>query len=217
MKQQNSTPQHQQTSGQVDQASFIGSRQEAGPYERLLARQETHSSRWLTTVIVNTVLILSLSWLGTELVLSALGQPPLLITGEDLFSGFFKLDELLSPLWGVIIGVVLVLLGLVLLTLSLRPGRLSRHSARSGRFAMVVDNKALASSISASVRARTGLDQDQVVTSVSPRQIKVTVTPTSGRPLDQQQVHELVKQTVANLALQDQPGTKVVIEKQGAI
>lgn len=205
-------------SSSSDQLSaFEQSRLEAGPFEQFLARTETHSSRWLATALLASLALISLLWLGLEIVLSALGQPPLLVSGEMLYSAFFNLDQALTPALSIAIGALLCLLGLSLIYLCLTPGRLARHSLQPGRFATVVDDKVLASAISATVRTKAGLNSNQVLTQVSPQKIKVTLTPTSGRPINQQEVLALVEHTVEQYALRNKPRTHVHVEKEGVI
>lgn len=198
-------------------SAFEQSRQENGPFEQALARTETHSSRWLATVLVTSLVLLALVWLGAEIVLSALGKPPLLVSGETLYSSFFNLDQTLTPELSIAIGALLCLLGLVLISLCLTPGRLARHSVQPGRFAMVVDDKVLASAISTRVRTRAGLNSDQVLTQVSPKRIKVTITPTSGRAINEQEMIALVEETVEQYSLREKPRTQVHIQKEGVI
>lgn len=214
---QHSSPQQDSRLLSSQPSAFEQSRQENGPFEQVLARTETYSSRWLATVLVTSLVLLVLVWLGAEIVLSALGKPPLLVSGETLYSSFFNLDQSLTPELSIAIGALLCLLGLVLIYLCLTPGRLARHSVRPGRFAMVVDDKVLASAISARVRTRAGLNNHQVLTQVYPKRIKVTVVPTSGRAINQQEMIALVEETVEQYSLREKPHTQIHIQKEGAI
>lgn len=214
---QHSSPQQDLRLPASQPSAFEESRQENGPFEQVLARTETHSSRWLATVLVTSLVLLVLVWLGAEIVLSALGKPPLLVSGETLYSSFFNLDQNLTPELSIAIGALLCLLGLVLISLCLTPGRLARHSVQPGRFAMVVDDKVLASAISARVRTRAGLNSDQVLTQVSSKRIKVTIIPTSGRAINEQEMIALVKETVEQYSLREKPHTQVHIPKEGVI
>ncbi|MFC6352526.1 hypothetical protein ACFP6B_01265 [Rothia nasimurium] len=172
----------------------------------------------MATVLLALLLIVLLIWLGTELVLAVLGLAPLLFSGEEIFSAFFSAPQLLSPALGIALGLLLALLGIFLLFLACAPGGLKRHSSRAGgRFAFLLDDKALAASLSAAIRKQTGLGRDQVVTRISPRQVVLTLTPTSGHRLDAQELTRLAQATLDSYALKPALEARVRIEKQGVL
>lgn len=192
-------------------------RDQAGPLVNLMGRRETHSSRSFATVLLALALIVILVWCGTELVRAALGLPPLVLSGEKAFSAFFSAPELLSGPLGITLGALLSLAGLFLIFLACAPGSLNRHRARTGRFAFIVDDRLLASALSAAIRKRTGLTRDQVVTRVSARRVLITVTPTSGHRVDTQELTDMAQATIDSYALTPAPQARVQIEKQGVI
>lgn len=186
-------------------------------YVSYLVRRETHSSRALISVILALLLMAVLGYLATEGVLAALGRPPLLAAPQDLWEQApVALQEKSRPLV-IIVGVVLGLFGLGLLAKAVLPGTLSKHALRDERAAYVADDSVMASGISRLVREEAGLPQGTVSTAVSKRRSLSTITPSTGRPLDQEQMLKFTKDEVTSWNLQPRLKTTVKVAPEGRL
>lgn len=189
----------------------------SGPYVSYLVRRETHSSRALISVILALLLIAGIGYLATEGVLSALGRPPLLAAPQDLWEQApVALQEKSRPLV-IIVGVVLGLFGLGLLAKAVLPGTLSKHALKDERAAYVADDSVIASGISRLVREEAGLPQGTVSTAVSKRRSLSTITPSTGRPIDQEQMLKFTKDEVTSWNLQPRLKTTVKVAPEGRL
>ncbi|WP_308516877.1 hypothetical protein [uncultured Varibaculum sp.] len=189
----------------------------SGPYVLYLVRRETHSSRALISVIVALLLMAGLGYLATEGVLAALGRPPLLATPQDLWEQApAALQEKYRPLV-IIVGIVLGLFGLGLLAKAILPGTLSKHALKDDRAAYVADDSVIASGISRLMREDAGLPQGTVSTAVSKRRSLSTITPTTGRPIDQEQMLKLAKDEAASWQLQPRLKTAIKVSQEGRL
>ena len=189
----------------------------SGPYVSYLVRRETHSSRALISVIVALLLMAGLGYLATEGVLAALGRPPLLATPQDLWENApAALQEKYRPLV-IIVGIVLGLFGLGLLAKAILPGTLSKHALKDERVAYVADDSVIASGISRLMREEAGLPQGTVSTAVSKRRSLSTITPTTGRPIDQEQMLKLAKDEAASWQLQPRLKTAIKVSQEGRL
>lgn len=186
-------------------------------YVSYLVRRETHSSRALISVILALLLIAGIGYLAAEGVLSALGRPPLLAAPQDLWEQApVALQEKSRPLV-IIVGAVLGLFGLGLLAKAILPGSLSKHALRDERAAYVADDSVIASGISRLVREEAGLPQGTVSTAVSKRRSLSTITPSTGRPLDQGQMTQFTKDEVTSWNLQPRLKTTVKVAPEGRL
>lgn len=189
----------------------------SGPYVSYLVRRETHSSRALISVILALLLMAGIGYLAAEGVLAALGRPPLLAAPQDLWEQApIALQEKSRPLV-IIVGVVLGLFGLGLLAKAVLPGTLSKHALKDERAAYVADDSVIASGVSRLVREEAGLPQGTVSTAVSKRRSLSTITPSTGRPLDQGQMTQFTKDEVASWQLQPRLKTTVKVAPEGRL
>lgn len=74
------------------------------------------------------VVILALVYVGTEIVLSVLGQPALLLGPAAAFTGVVGLPTDMPAGIGIAVGAGMALVGLILIVLAVKPGRLSKHA-----------------------------------------------------------------------------------------
>jgi hypothetical protein len=77
---------------------------------RRAVRREMHSPRSALAITIAIVLALVLAWLGTESVLAAIGQPPLLVAPKDHVTAVLTAATAPAPLL-VAIGVVAAIVG----------------------------------------------------------------------------------------------------------
>lgn len=183
----------------------------SGPYVSYLVRRETHSSRALISVIVGLLLIAGLGYLATEGVLSASGRPPLLAAPQDLW------EQAPTALQDKYLGVILGLFGLGLLAKAILPGSLSKHALQDERAAYVADDAVIAAGISRLVREEAELPQGTVSTAVSKRRSLSTITPTTGRPLDQEQMQQVATAEITSWQLRPRLKTAVKVNSEGRL
>lgn len=189
----------------------------SGPYVSYLVRRETHSSRALISVILALLLMAGLGYLATEGVLATLGRPPLLAAPQYLWEQApAALQEKSRPLV-IIVGVVVAIFGLLLLAKAILPGTLSKHALKDERAAYVADDSVIASGISRLVREEAGLPQGTVSTAVSKRRSLSTITPSTGRPLDQEQMLKFTNDEVTSWQLQPRLNTAVKVTEEGRL
>jgi hypothetical protein len=159
---------------------------------RRIVRRETHSSRAVIAITLAVILIVVLAWIGTESVLAAIGQQPLLVAPADAAAAVLGAA---GAAVGVLtaIGAVVALIGLVLIIVSLAPGRRGRRGGGIGRTAAVVDDRVIARSLARTASYAADVDPSQVSVSVGRRKALIEVTRTSGRSTDVRSIDEAVR------------------------
>ncbi len=186
-----------------------------GLYRRI-ARRETHSPRSLLAIVLAVLLIVTLAWLGTEIVLALLGAPALLVAPADMFTSAVNLVD--APV-GVVAaaGIVVALIGLVLVITAIAPGRRARHLLPTGRTVVVVDNEVIASALARHASLAGNVDPDNATVSVTHRRADVHLTPTSGIPVDQAAVIDHVSRQLDSYRLTPAVTARVRIAENGRI
>lgn len=171
-----------------------------------VVRRETHSPRTVATVIVLIVSALAAILVGVEIVLALLGVAPLGVAPAGALAWLRDLPR--QPQGFVIAGALLVTVtGLILVWLSLSPGRKPKHELRSSPYAVIVDNGVIASSVAESLRRELDLPQGAVVVGVGHRSADITVRPEPGHVVDKRHVRAIAESELAGYQLT--PGVKV--------
>jgi hypothetical protein len=164
-------------------------------YRRIL-RRETHSSRSGVAVTLAVLLILVFAWIGTESVLAAVGTAPLLVAPADAASAV--LGAAGAPVGTLTaIGVVVAIIGLVLIVVSLAPGRRGRRAAGADRTAVVVDDRVIARSLARTASFAGDVHPDRVNVSVGKKVALVEIDPVSGRTADLRSIEEAVRDEIS--------------------
>jgi hypothetical protein len=164
-------------------------------YRRIL-RRETHSSRSGVAVTLAVLLILVFAWIGTESVLAAVGTAPLLVAPADGASAV--LGAAGAPVGTLTaIGVVVAIIGLVLIVVSLAPGRRGRRAASADRTAAVVDDRVIARSLARTASFAGDVHPDRVTVSVGKKVALVEIDPVSGRTADLRSIEEAVRDEIS--------------------
>lgn len=171
------------------------------PVFRRVVRRETHSPRTVATTIVVVLLILALLYAGVEIVLALASQPPLLVAPAAVLTWLIALPTLQPSSAAIAGAVVLALLGLLLIVVALRPGRLARHEMTWKGRAVVVDNGVIASSLAQHISDETGITRDDIDVGVSHRTVDVTVKPGIGLPFDAAPLQQLIDDELGNYQL----------------
>jgi hypothetical protein len=119
----------------------------------------------------------------------------------------------LMPVAFIVGGIVLAVLGLIVLVLALKPGRLSRHEMAWGERAVVVDNGVVASAIAQHLSNESGIARDDIVVGVAHRSVDVTVRPPVGIPVDEAQLRRIVDEEVSAYKLTPAVRSHVRVER----
>ncbi|PPG37965.1 DUF6286 domain-containing protein [Pseudoclavibacter sp. RFBA6] len=184
-------------------------------YSRL-SRRETHSPRSALAITLAVLLILVAAWIGTEIVLSLLALPALLVAPADMFSSALGVLEQPAQYVGIA-GVVVAIIGLVLLIAGLAPGRRARHTLTSARTATVADNAVIASALARHAAHAGNVSPDNVTVSVSHRRADVHLTPASGLPVDAAAITAAVNQQLQQYELTPRVTAKVRVAENGKV
>jgi len=179
---------------------------------RTVVRRETHSPRTVAMLVVVVVLLLVLAYAAVEIVLALLGQSPLLVAPGAALNAIVAAPTALQPVAFIVGGVVLALIGLVVIVLALKPGRLPRHEMRWGERAVVVDNGVVASALAQHLSNESGIARDDIVVGVAHRTVDVTVRPPVGIPVDEAQLQRIVDEEIATYKLA--PAVRTVVRVQ---
>lgn len=188
----------------------------SSPLYRRIVRRETHSSRSGIAITLAIILIVVLAWIGTESVLAAIGQPPLLVAPADAAGAV--LGAAGGPV-GVLtaIGAVVAIVGIVLIVVSLAPGRRGRRGGASQRTVAVVDDRVIARSLARTASYAGDVDPDQVNVSVGKRSAVIEVTRTSGRSTDLRSIDEAVRDELDAYDYTPALRHKVRLSKKGTV
>ncbi|MBS3179130.1 MULTISPECIES: DUF6286 domain-containing protein [unclassified Pseudoclavibacter] len=184
-------------------------------YSRL-SRRETHSPRSALAITLAVLLILVAAWIGTEIVLSLLALPALLVAPADMFASALGVLEQPAQYVGIA-GVVVAIIGLVLLIAGLAPGRRARHTLTSTRTATVADNAVIASTLARHAAHAGNVSPDNVTVSVSHRRADVHLTPASGLPVDAAAITAAVNQQLERYELNPRVTAKVRVAENGKV
>lgn len=180
---------------------------------RTVVRRETHSPRTVAMLVVVVLLLLALAYAVVEVVLSLLGQQPLLVSPGAALAALVAAPTSLAPAALIAIGAVVVVIGILVLVLALKPGRRSRHEMAWGQRAVVVDNGVVASALAQHLSNESGIARDDIVVGVAHRTVDVTVRPPVGIPVDENEVRRIVEDEITTYQLTPPVRTHVRVQR----
>lgn len=180
---------------------------------RTVVRRETHSPRTVAMLVVVVLLLLALAYAAVEIILDLTGAQPLLVSPGEALNAVVAAPTALMPVAFIVGGVVLAILGLIVLVIALKPGRLSRHEMAWGERAVVVDNGVVASALAQHLSNESGIARDDIVVGVAHRAVDVTVRPPVGIPVDEAQLRRIVDEEVAAYKLTPAVRTHLRVER----
>lgn len=187
-----------------------------GGIVRYMNRRSTHSSRAVITVISLLIAIAAAIFLVVERIVDLSGHHAIFTPRNllDVFTqGIYKF-----PQWTVWLGAgIAIVLGLLLLGKALFPGSLRRHAIADERISVIADDAAIAAGISRRIREFAGLQRGQVRTGVERKRITVKITPTSGNPLNLEELLRVANAEVDSYQPLPRPKVRVKISQQGVI
>ncbi|REC97929.1 hypothetical protein DEU35_2424 [Microbacterium sp. AG157] len=180
---------------------------------RTVVRRETHSPRTVAMLVVVVLLLLVLAYAAVEIILDLAGAQPLLVSPGEALNAVVAVPTALMPAAFIGGGVVLAIVGLIVLVLALKPGRLSRHEMSWGERAVVVDNGVVASALAQHLSNESGIARDDIVVGVAHRSVDVTVRPPVGIPVDEAQLSRIVDEEVTSYKLSPAVRTHLRVQR----
>jgi len=171
------------------------------PVLRRVVRRETHSPRTVPTVIVLVLVALAAIYAGTEIVLRLLGVGPLLVAPGAALAWMTAAPEALPQAAVVAVGAAAAVAGVVLVWLSLSPGRRPKHQLGISSRAVLVDNGVIASAVAERVRRELDLSKGSVVVGVGHTVADVTVRPEPGQLVEKTHVRSVAEIELASYDL----------------
>ncbi|KQR88488.1 hypothetical protein [Microbacterium sp. Leaf179] len=180
---------------------------------RTVVRRETHSPRTVAMIVVAVLLLLVLAYAAVEIILNLVGQPALLVAPGEALNALVAAPTALLPVAFIVGGIVLALVGVLVLVLALKPGRLSRHEMAWGERAVVVDNGVVASAVAQHLSNESGIARDDIVVGVAHRSVDVTVRPPVGIPVDEAELRRLVEEEVTSYKLSPAVRTHLRVQR----
>lgn len=183
----------------------------------VILKRETHSSRAVASIIAAVLVIALCGYALLETAVRAVGQPPWLVDPQIAAEQLVALPDGVPPLLLGVLGAVLVMAGLFFLLNAVLPGRRARHLLRDRRAAVVVDDEVIASALARRARVAANLSQEQVMVTVSRRQVQVNVRPTSGVPLSPDAVRAAVLDELRDMNPSPLPDVRVSVSSAGVV
>ncbi|MCS5518496.1 DUF6286 domain-containing protein [Curtobacterium flaccumfaciens pv. flaccumfaciens] len=187
-----------------------------GSVERRIRRRSVHRSRSTAVAVALVVLALVAAWIGTEAVLSAIGRPPLVADPQTVVDTALRPDAAFVTIVEVIAGV-LVVLGVVLVVLALKPGRQHRSVVEHERGAVVIDARILASTAANAAGMAAGVPEGNASATARGRSTEVRIVPVTGVPVDEASVRAAVVERLSGLDERFGRRVRVRVEEKGTL
>lgn len=186
---------------------------------RRLVRRDLHRSRAVTSVILGILGILTLAWVGTEVVLHVASRPALLASPRTMADWLTGVPQNTPPWALTAAGIGLLLAGVILLVTALGGGHRPRRALESdgGRNAVVVDDSVIASALANTARNAARVQVGQVMVRVGRRSATVDIRPTTGISVDRAAVQERLDQEVVSWRLSQPLRIVLRVKQEGAI
>ncbi|MCU0113402.1 DUF6286 domain-containing protein [Curtobacterium flaccumfaciens pv. flaccumfaciens] len=187
-----------------------------GSVERRIRRRSVHRSRSTAVAVALVVLALVAAWIGTEAVLSAIGRPPLVADPQTVVDTALRPDAAFVTIVEVIAGV-LVVLGVVLVVLALKPGRQHRSVVEHERGAVVIDSRIVASTAANAAGMAAGVPEGNASATARGRSTEVRIVPVTGVPVDEASVRAAVVERLSGLDERFGRRVRVRVEEKGTL
>lgn len=187
-----------------------------GSVERRIRRRSVHRSRSTAVAVALVVLAVVAAWIGTESVLRAIGRPPLLADPQTAVDAALQPDAAFVTI-AEVIAVVLVVLGIVLIVLALKPGRQHRSVVQHDRGAVVIDTRIVASTAANAAGTAAGVPEGNASATARGRRTEVRIVPVTGIPVDEQAVQAAVRDRLSGLDERFGQNIRVRIDEKGTL
>ncbi|GAA4381728.1 hypothetical protein [Paeniglutamicibacter cryotolerans] len=182
-----------------------------------LRERELTSSRAPASVVAAVLVVCVCLYALFEVALKALGQPALLAAPETWWAAIENLPKTGDPTLLLTGGVLLLLLGIVFLLQGLLRGRRARHAIALGESVLIVDDQVIAASLARRARTEAGVAREQVLVVVSHARVEVQLRPTSGMPVDADQIRAAVEDELRTNLITPVPSVSVRVAETGVI
>jgi hypothetical protein len=187
-----------------------------GSVERRIRRRSVHRSRSTAVSVSLVVLALVAAWIGTESVLRAVGQRPLLADPQTVVDAALRPDAAFVTI-AEVVAVVLVVLGVVLVVLALKPGRQHRSEIEHERGAVVIDTRIVASTAANAAGTAAGVPEGNASATARGRSTEVRVVPVTGVPVDEAAVRDAVRERLSGLDERFGKRIRVRVDEKGTL
>jgi hypothetical protein len=187
-----------------------------GSVERRIRRRSVHRSRSTAVAVALVVLALVAAWIGTESVLRAIGRPPLVADPQTAVDAALQPDAAFVTI-AEVIAVVLVVLGIVLIVLALKPGRQHRSVVQHDRGAVVIDTRIVASTAANAAGTAAGVPEGNASATARGRRTDVRIVPVTGIPVDEQAVQAAVRDRLSGLDERFGRNIRVRVDEKGTL
>ncbi|MDT0231893.1 DUF6286 domain-containing protein [Curtobacterium sp. BRB10] len=187
-----------------------------GSVERRIRRRSVHRSRSTAVAVALVVLALVAAWIGTEAVLSAIGRPPLVADPQTVVDTALRPDAAFVTVVEVVAGA-LVVLGVVLVVLALKPGRKHRSVVEHERGAVVIDARIVASTAANAAGMAAGVPEGNASATARGRTTEVRIVPVTGVPVDEASVRAAVVERLSGLDERFGRRVRVRVEEKGTL
>ncbi len=184
--------------------------------EKRLRRRSIHRSRSTAVAITLVVVAVVAAWIGTEAVLKAIGQQPLLADPQTVVDTALTPDAAFTTIIEAI-AAALVILGIILVVLALKPGRQPRSGIDRDRGAVVIDTRILASTAANAAAHAAGVPETNTTASARGHRTQVHVVPLSGIPVDASAVEHAVGDRLGRLGGKHGSSVQVTVEQKGTL
>jgi hypothetical protein len=187
-----------------------------GSVERRIRRRSVHRSRSTAVAVSLVVLALVAAWVGTESILAGIGRPPLLADPQTVVDAALRPDAAFVTI-AEVVAVVLVVLGIVLIVLALKPGRQHRSVVEHDRGAVIIDTRIVASTAANAAGTATGVPEGNASATARGRRTEVRVVPVTGIPVDEAVVRDAVRDRLSGLDERFGRSVRVRVEEKGTL
>lgn len=187
-----------------------------GSVERRIRRRSVHRSRSTAVAVALVALVVVAAWIGVESVLRAIGRPPLLADPQSAVDATLRPDAAFVTI-AEVVAVALVVLGVVLVVLALKPGRQHRSVVEHDRGAVVIDTRILASTAANAAGTAAGVPEGNASATARGRRTEVRVVPVTGIPVDESIVRDAVRERLNALDERFGRSIRVRVEEKGTL
>ena len=184
--------------------------------EKRLRRRSIHRSRSTALAITLVVVAVVAAWVGTEAVLKAIGQGPLLADPQTVVDTALTPDTAFTTI-AEVIAAALVILGIILIVLAVKPGRQPRSVVDHDRGAVIIDTRILASTAANAAAHAAGVPEANTSASARGHRTQVHVVPLSGIPVDRSTVEHAVQDRLGRLGGKHGTRVQVTVEQKGTL
>lgn len=183
---------------------------------RRIVRRATHASRSVPSVIMAMIVVVLAGWAVTEIVLHVLGRNALLYPAASAWQ--ILLDPTGIPRsYALIGGGIAAFVGILAMTLSIKPGRLSKHQRSNELGAVIVDDSLIASFAAHELARFAQLPDSHVDVVLWRRQVQANLIPLSGLRIAAAQLENHLQNTLDHSGLQPRLAARVQVAETGKV